>query len=372
MHVPSSNGMSVNHRGALSISPAARFRELRVNRTVYLVGFLLLITPWALWFEGLWAELNTPTWALNLSHSTVAALIRANLQGFALGTANSTTFYVAVAAAIGIALFGYDRFAGGLFYSLEGPLRRREVFTAKVLYGTITILLPVAAGTAGALLFADLSGNLGLAGAIAMRGLFDATGELSLFATALAMGSSMGTVFSAIATVTWAALPSLLQSLLSNLFLVSNRSVVILGGQSVSESTLRFAYPWIAHLAFALPNLSPFQPAGFEGWPLSAVLALIAWFVAWTVLVLWLAYGWWERAPFERLRDAVFFPFLWNLYYAFLSLLSTLVFGALITHGTVFGVAWAAIYLVLFIAGWFFWRFVVIWRGGRADRPVRA
>lgn len=284
MHVPSSNGTSSNHRGALSVSPAARFRELRVNRTVYLVGFLLLITPWALWFQGLLAELNTPTLAPYLTHSTVAALIRANLQGFAIGTSNSTTFYVAVAAAIGIALVGYDRFAGGLFYSLEGPLRRREVFTAKALYVTITILLPVVAGTAGALLFADLSGNLGLAGAIALRGLFDATGELSLFATALAMGSAMGTVFSALATLTWAALPALLQSLLSNLFLVSGRSVVILSGHHVSTTTLRFVSPWIAHLAFALPNLSPFQPAGFVGWPLSAVLALIAWFVAWTVL----------------------------------------------------------------------------------------
>jgi hypothetical protein len=137
-------------------------------------------------------------------------------------------------------------------------------------------------------------------------------------------------------------------------------------------TTLRFVYPWIAQLAFALPNLSPFQPAGFAGWPFSAILAFSAWFVGWTVLVLWLAYGWWERAPFERLRDAVFFPFLWNLYYGFLSLLSTLLLGALLTHGTVFGVAWAAIYLVLLVAGWFFWRFVVIWRGGRPDQPVRA
>jgi hypothetical protein len=197
------------------VSPAARFRELRVNRTVYLLGFLLLITPWALWLDSLWAELNTPTRAPFFTHGTVVALVRANLQGFAIGTSNSTTFYVSVAAAIGIALFGYDRFAGGLLYSLEGPLQRREVFTAKALFGTITILLPLAAGTAGTLLFADLTGNPDLAGAIALRGLFDATGELSLFATALAMGSAMGTVFSAIATVTWAVLPALLQSLLN-------------------------------------------------------------------------------------------------------------------------------------------------------------
>jgi len=369
--VPSSNGMPSRSLWALGVSPAARFRELRVNRTVYLLGFLLLIAPWALWFEGLQVELQTPAWILNLSHNTVTALIRISLQGFALGTNNATTFYVAVAGAIGIALFGYDRYAGGLLYSLEGPLRRREVLTAKVLLGAIIILLPVAAGTAGALVFAELSRNPGLAGPIALRGLLDATGELSFFATAMAMGSAMGTVFSALAMVTWAALPALLQSLVSNLFLVPGSSVVILNGHRVATTTLRLPHPWIAHLAFALPYLSPLQPAS-PPWPLAAVLGLVAWFVAWTALVLWLSYGWWERAPFERLRDAVFFPFLWNLYYAFLSLLSTLLLGAWLTHGAVYGVAWAAIYLALFVAGWFFWRYIVAWRGSGAGRPVGA
>jgi len=371
--VPSSNGMPDSRdRGALLVSRAARYRELRVDRAIYVLGSLALLAPWALWLQGLW---SMPQAALAVDHTTLNAFMRLNLQGFAQGSAGSTaTFDLLVATAMGIALFAYDRFAGGLFYSLEGPLSRREVLVAKVVFGSASILLVATVSTLGTVLTAVLSGNAPLAGAVLLRCLFDATGQLSLFATALAMGTAMSTVFSVVATATWILLPSLLQSLLSNLFLVPGKQVVTLvpGGQRVPVTTVRFAAPWIAHLAQVLPNLSPFQPTGSYGWSLVAALALIAWFVAWMVLVLWLAYGWWERAPFERLRDAVFFPFLWNLYYAFLSLLSTLVLGALLTHGTVFGIAWAVIYLALFVAGWFFWRFVVIWRGGRADQPVRA
>ena len=370
--MPNSGGTSGSRRGTLAISPAARYRELRVNRTVYLTAFLLLLAPWALWFESLSSILRSSAPVLALQHTTVAALMRENLQGFALGTSNPTMIYVLGAAVLGIALFAYDRLAGGLLYSLEGPLRRREVFAAKALFGAITLLVPVAAGTAGTLLFAALSGNPGLAGAIALRGLFDAAGELSLLATALALGGAMSTVFSVAATATWALLPALLQSLLMNLFWAPGVVAVSAGGQLAYEQAPRFAYPWIGQVAMALPNLSPFQPAALSGWPLTESLALLASFIAWAALMLGLGSGWWERAPFERLRDSFFFPFLWNLYYAFLSLLSTLILGALITRGEVYGAAWAAIYLALFVMGWFFWRFVVIWRAGRADRPRQA
>ncbi len=367
--MPSSTGTSSSRR-RFAVSPAARYRELHVDRTIYLLGTLLLLAPWGLLLLNLWSEMHIAHWVLAANHTTLRAMMNSNLQGFtqALGFGSFDLF---VAAIMGLALFAYDRFAGGLFYSLEGPLRRREVFLAKAIFGAASILLEVVLGTAGTLLMAGLSGNQSLAGAILLRGLFDASGQLSLFATALAMGAAMDSVLSGIATAIWAGLPALGQSLLGQLFMVQGKQPMTLpGGQSVTVTTFKFIAPWIGSLAQSLPGLSPFQQ-GFYGWPIGDVLAMIGWFIAWTVLLFWLGLGWWQRAPFERLHDAVFFPFLWNLYYAFLALLSGLVITQVVTRGMVRGLSWAAIYAALSVAGWFFWRFVVRRRGQSAGSRHR-
>lgn len=357
--MPSSDGTPGS--AGFGLSAAARYREVRVNRAFYVLGVLALLLPWAVWLFGFRAAMATPASVLAAMHLTVAQLARQNLQGFVhVGTivAPSDLF---VAAALGIALFGYDRVAGGLLYALEGPLPRREIFLAKALLGAAAIILVATLGALAVLWAALASGNPDLAGAILLRSLFDAAGQLSLFATALAMGGAMGTVFSALATITWAGLPALLSGLVS---IVIVRPLA----EEVNGRLLAVLVPtrWATAFGQTLNNLSPFQSGGSGTWPLYDVLALIAWFVAWAVLMAWLGRSWWARAPFERLHDGVFFPPLWNAYYAFLSLASGLFVTTLITQGAVKGLGWAAIYAALFVAGWFFWRFAV----SRRDRRL--
>lgn len=360
--MPSSSGTpSSGPKATVVPSAAARYRELHVNRTVYVLGGLALLAPWLAWFLQLQADFGMPSAALAaMGGGTVHGYLEHVLQAFATGGGTFHTFTLLVATALGIALFGYDRAAGGLFYSLETPLRRRDVLGAKALFGGAVVALAVAVGIAGSLAAAALSGNLALAGPILLRGLFDLTGQISLFATALAMGGAMGTVFSCLAAATWAGLPALFAGLLITLFAPPYQAVAtplrLVSGPAA----------WAIHLAGELPLFSPFNPNGIGIWTPVAVLALVAWFVAWTALMIWQGSRWWERAAFERLHDGVFFPFLWNLYYALLSLGSGLFITTLLTHGSVQGLDWALIYAVLAAAGWFFWRFVITRHGRRA------
>lgn|GEM_PF-5751528 len=358
--MPSSSGTSSSRPGSF-LAPAARYRELHVNRTVYILGALVLVGPWVAWLMQLQAELHAPAVLLDaMGHGTVHSLLASTLAGFASGSPTFNTFTVLAAAAFGVALFGYDRSAGGLLYTLETPLRRRDVFAAKAIFGGTVVVLAIALGIAGTLVAAALSGNLALTGPILLRGLFAVTGQLSLFATALALGGAVGTVFSGLAIAFWAGLPGLLSGLLTMLFVPVSYAVPTTVGAAVASPA------GIASLAQALPNLSPFSPAGIGLWSTADVLALIAWFVAWTAFMLWQGSRWWQLAPFERLGDGVFFPFLWNLYYAYLSLASGLFVTTLVTHGTVRGPEWALIYAAAFVAGWFFWRLAVTRQGRRA------
>lgn len=341
--MPSSSGAS--SRAGRAVSAAAAYRELRVNRTVYVMGTLLLLAPWLLWLKQLQDNLDVGPGVSVSAHT----LVRTSLMAFTLGS-GFNGFSLAVAGGLGIALFAYDRTFGGLFYSLTGPLRRREVWLGKARYGAVAIVAVTALGAAGAVGCAALSGNLALTGGILMRALFGVAGQLSLFATALAMGGAMGTVFSCLATLVWVAVPSLVQGLLLQTFWPL--------GQNPA--------PWLNGLAQTISYVSPFLPNALSNWSPVAVLAVIAWFLAWAALMAWQGPGWWARAPFERLQDGFFFPFLWNLYYAFLALVSGLVLITVLTHGMVRGPAWDIGYAALSAAGWFFWRWVVV-RQGRVE-----
>jgi hypothetical protein len=347
--VPKSTGASFSFRGAFAPSLAARYRELRVNRGVYVLAILALAAPWALWVMQVIGVLET-----------LPSMISLTLRSFAQGFDNFANVDLVVSAAFGIALFGYDRAVGGLLYALEGPLKRRDVWLAKAWFGMAAILLVAAAGTAFTLVAAAVSGNLSLAGPILLRSLFDAAGQLELFVTALAMGGVMGTVFACLATATWAGLPSLLSGFAQTALV---RETVVSLPNGVTAIWWVPYVPWVISLSNALNNLSPFQPNGFTNWPFVDVLLLIASYLAWAACLVWAAPRWWERAPFERLHDGVFFPALWNFYYAFLSAFSGLVITTLLTRGSIKGIAWTAIYAGTFIAGWFFWRAVVTRRG---------
>jgi hypothetical protein len=342
------------------IPAAARYREVRVNRSVYALAAVALLAPTALWLLGLRVAAETPPAVLASMHLTLADLMRQTFQTFAPVTFSGDV----VAAVFGIALFGHDRVAGGLFQSLEGPLARRDAWRAKALSGAVVVGGAATLATTAVLLAAAATGNATLAGPILLRGLTDAAGELSLFATALAMGGAMSTVPSALATATWAGLPALLGGLLETLFV--RRYAVGLPGSGLASVLVPTG--WASAVAQSLANLSPFQPAGYRGWPLWEVLALVSWFLAWSWLMAWQGQSWWERAAFERLHDEVFFPFLWNLCFAWLALATALfVTAPLAIFGQIGGLGWAGLNAATFVVAWFFWRSILRRRGRRRE-----
>ena len=73
--------------------------------------------------------------------------------------------------------------------------------------------------------------------------------------------------------------------------------------------------------------------------------------------------NWWGRAQMERMRDLVVFPFLWNFYYAFISIISGAVGTALVeAYFPVVRPAWVGYCLwgVLSLVGWFVWRGITL------------
>lgn len=356
--MPSSAGMPNRERPAPA--PAVRYREFRVNRTLYVAGLFILLVPWALWFRTVWTFLNFPPQDLAQMHQAVHGLLQNALQTFAQGGNNAAGPDPVVAGLLGLALFANDRWQGGLLYSLEGPLPRRQVLWAKALLGSGVLLCAAILAAAGNVGAAAASGNLALTGPVLLRVLSDLAGQLAIFATALAMGGAMGTALSALAVAVWAVLPSLGQSLMMVLFSAPPSQTLPDGARIVVTG---ISPPWVAHVSAFLLALSPLTSTQSSDLGLAGDAAL---FLAWTGFMLWLGLRAWERAPFERLSDGVFFPVLWNFYYLVLALGSALFVITVVTHGTVTGASWLVSYLALTVAGWFFWRAALAKHGRRA------
>ncbi len=339
-------------------SPAVRYRERRVNRAVYGLGLLALLIPWLFWSLQLHAELSVPASMLARSGLTLRSFMHGNLLLFASnpGSPFLLGVFLLASAAIGIGLVENDRMTGALFYTLEGPVRRRDLWGVKVLGGGLAIVSVAAFGTACTLAAAAASDNLGLALPILARGLGDAVYGLSFFASALAMGGAMAAVFSVIAVGTWAFLPTALAGLVTVLFQRQvTRYVVLAGGQRITVRSMTFLSPWLAHLPSVLQGLSPFSGLS-AAWSPSAQAVLVVGYAVWTVFMVWLGIFAFDRAPFERLRDGFFFPPLWNVYFAFLALASGLLLTTIVTQGEILGLGWAAIYAAFAVSGFFFWR----------------
>jgi hypothetical protein len=330
--VPNSNPY-LNRRGGFP-SPAARYREWQVNRSLYVAAVLTLLAPWALWAMAVMNLFSNP------QPIGPGDTLHSLMQPLLLFTFPLVIDLVGVAA-LGLVLFGYDRAVGGLRYALQGPLRRLDVWAAKALFGTVIICSVMAAGTVAMLIVARASGNGDLSGRIIAHALFETGGQLELFMTALAMSGVMAPIFAGLATATWAILPTALSGLLQAVWV--NPPL------------------WVVSFNSILSNCSPFQTTPLFG-PAQETLWLGAAFLAWAALLAWAAPRWWTRAPFERLQEGFFFPWLWNVYYAFLAAVSALVVVTLLTRGSVHGPSWAALYGALSVAGWFFWRAVVTWR----------
>jgi hypothetical protein len=346
--VPSSDP-SLNRPGGFP-SRAACYREWQVNRSVYVAAVLTLLAPWALWAMTVVNLFDQPQLI------GPGATLHSLMEPLLLFSFPLVIDLVGVAA-LGLVLFGYDRAVGGLRYALQGPLRRRDVWMAKALFGTVMICSVMAAGTVAMLIAAKASGNGALSGRILAHALLETGAQLELFMTALAMSGAMAPIFAGLATATWAILPAALSGLVQTVLVEA-----VAAPLSPTPAYVPIA-PWVASLSHFLTNCSPFQSAPLF-WPAQDTLWLGAAFFAWAALLIGAAPRWWARAPFERLQEGFFYPALWNVYYAFLAAVSALVVVTLITRGSVQGLSWAALYGALAVAGWFFWRAVVMWRIG--------
>ncbi len=342
--------------------PAARYRELRANWGIALLAVLVLLAPWALALSALEAVRTMPRPLLAAQGLTLHLLLHDALVGAIEGSSGLITVPCLVAAALGIALFAHDRIDGGLFSALEGPLARREAWLAKAIFGAVVIGAGAAVGTA-TLLYATLAtGNADLVGPVLLSALVALTGELSLFVTGLALAGALSTALSALGTATWAALPALAGGLVETVFVRPYAQPLASG----HLATVLVPTAWATTFGQALTNLSPFRPDGLAGWSPWEVMALVAWFVLWTGLLTWQGLGWWQKAPFERLHDTVFFPSLWNLYDAWLGLATGLVATTVATGGEVKGPAWVAVYGATSLVAALAWRSALRHRRARA------
>lgn len=327
----SSGGRDAHRRHVLS--RAAFYREVTVNKGFYIAAALILVVPWLLF--------------LYENRSDGLVLYRQTLSAWAQTGMLFATFDLYVAAALGLALFGYDRLLGGLLASLEGPLDRGRVWLVKALLGGAVILAVSLLGTAALVLAASGAGDAQLIGPILLRALFETAGECMLFATALALSGAMSTVYAVFWTLTWMALPAITAGFAQNLLVPGP--------------------PW----TMSLVNLSPFQPGGFTGWSTIASLGLMAGYAGWTALMVWLGPKWWSRAPFEHLRDGYFFPSLWSVNDVAMSLLVGVIVTWIITRGFLTGLGWGALLLALSAASWLLLFFVRHRIHGRRPAPLR-
>lgn len=328
---------------------AALYREWRTNRVIYgFIGVVMLL-PWVYQSLLLLQMQQTP---VGYYPQMVANLIGSYLQGHY----SFIYFDMVMAGILGIAVFWNDWVRGHLNYALEGPLPRRQVLLAKVWYSIPTIVL---ANLAIVLLLLGIAWiepvPLAL-GSMLLRAFFLIGMQIGMAATALAISTAVGSViFTAIGTMLTAVSPLVLSGLIQRL----TWPIVQPGGYYGPNPP-----HWAQMLTNATSYLSPFS-TGYPttGWSqlLFGTIAII-----WAGFAIAMALGWWDRAPRERFSAPFFFPWLWNLYYGFLSLISAFIGGAFLNNLVGWSIWTAAI--PLWLTGWFFWRSITIWMGRWAWR----
>lgn len=330
---------------------AALYREWRTNRVIY--GFIgvVMVLPWV--YQALLLlqmQQMPPEYHYQMANNLIASYL--------MGNYSIIYFEMAMAGILGIAVFWNDRVRGHLNYALEGPLPRRQVLLAKVWYSIPTVVFANLAIIA-ALLLSAWGNQVPIAwGSMGLRAGFLIGMQIGLAATALAIGTAVGSViFTAIGTLFVATSPLMLSSLVQRL----TRPTPIVQPES---SYVPNPPHWAVILTNGISNLSPFSSTyPTAGWSMLLFSAIA---LMWAGLVLWMALGWWARAPWERFGEPFFFPWLWNVYYGFLSLISALV-GAALLHN-ISGWPFGMLAIPFWIIGWFVWRSITLWMGRWAWR----
>lgn len=321
---------------------AVLYREWRANRSIYGIAFLAILAPYLLSFMA-----NT------LSQNAYAGYV----GNYIVGQFSIITFVVA--GILGIAVMWHDRMGDHLADVLEGPVSRRQFIGAKIRGSAITL---TASGVMMALGVSALCFAIGRPqeiGVVLLRDFWLTSGALAIAMTSLAMASAMGSLlFAAAGTAVWPLLPILAGSVYLSMIFHSTYP-----GHPVSQHALmRSNQIWamIQHFSPFAPTV-PFQHGSIFGYGVEYMAIAAAFGYA--------AMTWWYRAESERMRDPMVFPFLWNLYYAALALLTGGMGSVIVIH---FYFASSASSLPLYVfwsifalVGWFVWRWAHLWIGRR-------
>lgn len=331
-----SNMVRKNHRRAIL------YRELRTNRNAYGVVLLALLGPYI--FD-----------LLVTSPGQVSNYVGSYIGGFSLAY-----FDVVVAGVLGIAVMWHDRIRDQMADVLEGPVSRRDFILAKIQWSAATV---TAAGVGMALLLMIVCltiGGFGEFGLVLVRDAWQTAAEMAMALTALAMSTAMGsTLFAAAGSAIWPVIPLVAGEIFSVVYF-NPVYAKPLGGRLPGSAA---AVQWGNNTVSAIQHVSPYASSV----PGAASLWYALEFLAISAAMGYAAVTWWNRAEAERMRDPMVFPFLWNVYYVGLALL-TGAFASGVVMATYFrGSATSTPFIVCWgifaVISWFVWRAVHLWIG---------
>lgn len=321
-------GMPSQRRG---LWLAARYREWHVNRMLYVAAAVILVAPTLL------TLLTNSREPWGYARGQLAGQVLNYTSGY---TGTWSEILILFAGILGIALFWNDRSRGRLDVMLEGPMPRRLMLWAKFYWGVLTVWAVATTLCLAMAVTALAVGHPDWMGPIVVRSLIHAASGTALLVTSVGLGAAMGSVvLTAMGTGVWLLAPVTLASLVYALQLG-------VFGKMTPETVM-----------VAIQRLSPVAPTPPQGW-VGVVYA--GYFLAWAIFVGNRALKWWDRAPWERFHDPVYFPVMWNFFYALWALLSGLVLtmvGLLLFSPTgTTTVNFLVGSLIIAVPGWFFWR----------------
>ena len=328
-----SNGMP-----SRSLAQAIRYRELRAHRMLYIGALMLMVLPATVQVVG-------GSWTWNAYTPTYLKDI---VLSFAKNDPTLIYFSTIIAGLFAIGLVWSDRGHGDLDWLLEGPAPRRQIFLTKVLCGISTIIAAYLWILAAMGITVLSIHKLELLPAVLERSLLGAAVGVFMFMIIISLTSAIGSV---VLTVIAAGLASMIP-----------QSVALVYRLVVVHSTITIMQENIYTTLQQFSPLPPDYPTG------SSQLIFTAVFAGFAYLLGRLGLRWWSRAALERFHEPFLFPWLWNVFYAFLAVISGLFVDGIMalrlqySQVWIFVAAWGGLAVVL----WFVWRRLIWWLGKTA------
>ncbi|MCL6452945.1 MAG: hypothetical protein K6T78_04845 [Alicyclobacillus sp.] len=339
------------------------FREWRLYRWSYTLAAVLVFLQAGGRVLGWWVAGRAPEAVARpiLADQLVSPNAIVNGSG-------AVTFAGAVAVLVAASLMWREHRSGALLYTLNGPVRRRDLLRVRAVMGGLWM---VGAELAAWLVLASAAVSTGHAGWLLPLFILCVARALlavAAWVTGLAVGSACGGI---VASVVGAFLvlrvPNMVASLVS--FLTSSAFT----GRPLDVAPDRT----VLVAASVLRQLSPLDGLYFAGAVSDARLSGVAtavafcvWFLAW-VFGFWRLAAWlFDRVPLERLTETFYFPQLWYVVRALVSLLV----GDLVGHAVsrmVNGWVFLLWFAIGFIACWLVLRAWTVRRARLSNRDSR-